>query len=106
MRVFVTQETDRNLSSAKVFGKLIVLLQNSEVYGHRQLPNYTNLSDTIRKQLERNNFCSTDVILPIGDPILIGLSINHAVEITDGLFKVLKWDRERTEYDLIELDIP
>jgi hypothetical protein len=109
-RVFVVQEQPHmNISPATEFGPLIFLMGPGE---HAFNP--TRVVNTMREVIEEQNFTSSDHLLLIGDPVLIGC----AVAITDQWMqgknpgsdpqpklKILKWDRELRRYLPIELPL-
>ena len=51
------------------------------------------------------NFTSEDYLLLYGDPALIGVVCAVASDITNGKFKVLKWDRIQASYFPIEINL-
>ena len=57
----------------------------------------------IRKSLR--DFTKDDYLLLYGDPALIGVVCSVASDITNGKYKVLKWDRRQQAYYPIEINI-
>lgn len=97
--VYVVQETNLNLIKATKFGELIPLL-----------PARTNITMNpihIVRDLKRKlkNFTDADYLLPIGDPIAIGLAFTIAGEINMGKFRALKWDRQAGDYYVVSCNI-
>ena len=90
--VYITQECfGKNLLPAKEFGELAVLL------GPNQL--VLDTSFAISELKERlHTFSDDDYILPIGDPVTIGLATAFAAAFNKGRVKFLKWDRQEQRY--------
>lgn len=97
-RVFVVQEVRHkndkgvwvprhDLSPAKDFGDLVVICDSTVSHYN---PSYAY--EKIRQSM--SNFTSGDFLLLIGNPILIGISMIVADEMTEGDFSVLQWDRQ------------
>lgn len=87
-RVFVTQEDSRkNFVPAMEFGELVFLLpQGAQVF---QSPGPT-VAEVMRQMAD---FGDGDFILPIGDPVSIGIASAVAALVNGGRFKLLKFDR-------------
>ena len=51
------------------------------------------------------NFTEDDYLLLNGDPAIIGVTCAIASEMTNGKFKLLKWDRQEKTYYPIEINI-
>jgi hypothetical protein len=100
MTVFVVQEAEgRNVTSARRFGSLEVLLEPR-----------TNIQITpapavrrIRQRLSK--FDDDDYLLLMGDPAAIGLACAIAASINQGRFNLLKWDRQERDYYPVAVDI-
>ena len=61
------------------------------------------LSEEIKNSLK--DFTSNDYLLLYGDPAIIGVVCAVASDITNGKFKLLKFDRRQFSYYPIELNI-
>lgn len=87
-RVWVTQaQPGRDLSQANQFGEVVTIFPGSlQVYN-----NVDEAVQTARAALDSAE--QGDFWLPIGDPILIGLTFHEMAHATDGLFSILKWDK-------------
>ena len=98
-KVFVAQDAPQlNLSPAKKFGELVVVLP---------VGNMTHDIDrTIRKiKTKLDPMGPQDYLLPIGDPLMIGLVMAVALRYASGgPLKVLRWDRQESMYDVVELN--
>ena len=90
--VYVTQEcVGKNLLSAREFGEMTLLL------GPEQLVLDTSSAiDKLWDKLE--DFSDEDFLLPIGDPVAIGLATYVAAYYNSGRVKFLKWDRQEKRY--------
>jgi hypothetical protein len=51
------------------------------------------------------NFTSEDYLLLSGDPAIIGVVCSVVADITNGKYKLLKWDRQEKTYYPIEINI-
>jgi hypothetical protein len=98
-RVYVTQESDLNLSKATRFGTLTFLLPK-----HKHI---TVSAESALRELRSKliNFSDDDFILPLGDPLAIALAIFVAAEMNDGVVNVLKWDNEMKDYYNVSVDM-
>ena len=51
------------------------------------------------------NFTEDDYLLLSGDPAIIGVVCSIVCDMTNGKFKLLKWDRQEKTYYPIEINI-
>ena len=51
------------------------------------------------------DFTENDYLLLTGDPAIIGVACSLASEITNGKYKLLKWDRQERKYYPIEINL-
>ena len=51
------------------------------------------------------NYTSQDFLLLSGDPAIIGVVCSIVCEMTNGKYKLLKWDRQEKTYYPIEINI-
>ena len=51
------------------------------------------------------NYTSNDYLLLSGDPAIIGVVCSLCADMTNGKFKLLKWDRQEKTYYPIEINI-
>ena len=99
MTVFVVQESPgKNLSGAREFGELEVLLPPGQV-AFSPGPTVRRLRYSLR------NFCDEDFLIPIGDPAAISIAVSLASHFNQGKFALLKWDRQETLYIPIKVNI-
>lgn len=84
----------RDVSSARKFGPLSVLLPPGDV------ASCDEVIETTLKILEQQliAFTDDDYLLLIGDPIAIGMATSVAAYMNDGRVRFLRWDRQRSEY--------
>ena len=57
----------------------------------------------LRKLLK--NFKSDDYLLLTGDPAIIGVACSIVSDITNGKYKLLKWDKQERKYYPIEINL-
>ena len=51
------------------------------------------------------NFTSSDYLLLTGDPAIIGVACSIVSDITNGKYKLLKWDKQERKYYPIEINL-
>ena len=51
------------------------------------------------------DFTENDYLLLTGDPAIIGVACSLASEMTNGKYKLLKWDRQERKYYPIEINL-
>ena len=99
MTVYVLQEMGKNIRSAEKFGDLKVLLPDNKQIVLSAGP----VAHKLRKEL--STFCDDDYLLLIGDPAIIAVAGAVVSEANRKRFKVLKWDRNESQYYDIEIDL-
>jgi len=57
----------------------------------------------LRKGLK--NFTTEDYLLLTGDPAIIGVACSIVSDITNGRYKLLKWDKQEKRYYPIEINL-
>ena len=57
----------------------------------------------LRKSLA--NYKKQDYLLLTGDPAIIGVACSIVSDITNGKYKLLKWDKQERKYYTIEIDL-
>lgn len=97
-RVFVIQQTDLNLAKATRFGELFPLIPGRV--------NITMQPQPVIRELRRKlaDFSDNDYILPVGDPIAIGLALMVAMDNNNGKVRVLKWDKTLSDYYVVNVN--
>lgn len=97
--VFVVQNAmGASLARAKIYGNIRELFPPSAQVMEDATSHVANLRDLLA------DFTTDDHILLMGDPVLIGLAIAIAAERTKRL-KLLKWDRRRHTYFVVETNL-
>ena len=88
-----------NIIGATQFGNLKVCLpENSQI-----ILSPTYVITTLRSKLKEYN--SKDYLLLTGDPAIIGVACSIVSDMTNGKYKLLKWDRQEKTYYPIEINI-
>ena len=97
--VFVTQQTDHNLSAAQSYGDFRFL-------------NRTPLGEAVDAlaaigvmQGLLANFSDEDFLLCIGSPVLIGMACAVAARLNQGRYRLLVWDRNVRKYNSLNVDL-
>ena len=88
-----------NIIGASQFGELKVLLpENSQI-----ILSSGPLVFKLKKLLDK--YTPEDYLLLTGDPAIIGVACSIVSDITNGKFKLLKWDKQERKYYPIEIDL-
>lgn len=101
-KVYVVQEDPKkNILPAREYGDIVVL------HGQGQISLDTNLvEDTIDDMADKlTDYKQEDSLLLIGDPVLIAVAASIISHLTNGIYSVLKWDRQERTYIRITLDL-
>jgi hypothetical protein len=98
-KVYVVSETTHNIASAQQYGEIITILPPNTQIAFSPTPTVRR----IKRALE--NFCKDDFLLLIGDPSCIGIVCSTASSKTNGIYKVLKWDKRENIYIPINIDL-
>jgi ribosomal protein L37AE/L43A len=80
-----------SLTEASVYGDIEVLVQTNNV-GIALQPMVAQLKSRLK------DFDDTDYILPVGDPVLIGMVAKIAADANRGRVNFLRWDRQTRSY--------
>ncbi len=88
-----------NLNTALRFGNLVELL-----------PAEADLDESVEKQVQLLqeglfDFARDDVLMAIGDPIIIAAAAAIVCKKMEGRMRMLKWDKRAKEYFLVEFRI-
>ena len=87
-----------NIIGATQYGQLKVLLpENSQII---LSPAY--VITTLKQKLK--DYKSNDYLLLTGDPAIIGVACSIVSDITNGKYKLLKWDKQERRYYPVEID--
>lgn len=84
-----------NLDNAKQYGEILVMLPPNANRLH-----INPLITALREQMK--DFSAEDYIVAVGDPSLIAAASCIAVRRTNGLLRILKWDRLSSSYIPVE----
>ena len=88
-----------NIIGASEFGELKVLLpENAQI-----ILSAGPLVFKLKKALA--NYTKEDYLLLTGDPAIIGVACSVVSDITNGHYKLLKWDKQERRYYPIEIDL-
>ena len=88
-----------NIVGATQYGQLKVLLpENSQII---LSPAY--VISTLKQKLKE--YKSSDYLLLTGDPAIIGVACSIVSDITNGKYKLLKWDKQERRYYPVEIDL-
>jgi hypothetical protein len=88
-----------NIVGATQFGQLKVLLpENSQII---LSPAY--VITTLKQKLK--DYKSKDYLLLTGDPAIIGVACSIVSDLTNGKYKLLKWDKQERRYYPVEIDL-
>jgi len=88
-----------NIIGASEFGELKVLLpENAQI-----ILSAGPLVFKLRKLL--TDYKKEDYLLLTGDPAIIGVACSIVSDITNGKYKLLKWDKQERRYYPIEIDL-
>ena len=88
-----------NIVGATQYGQLKVLLpENSQII---LSPAY--VISTLKTKLK--DYKSNDYLLLTGDPAIIGVACSIVSDITNGKYKLLKWDKQERRYYPVEIDL-
>ena len=88
-----------NIIGASQFGTLKVLLpENAQI-----ILSAGPVVFKLRQLLK--DYTSEDYLLLTGDPAIIGVACSVVSDITNGKYKLLKWDKQERRYYPIEIDL-
>ena len=88
-----------NIMGAAEYGKLKFLLDERSQMIFSPGP----LIFKLRKALA--TYRAKDYLLLTGDPAIIGVACSIVSDITNGKYKLLKWDKQERKYYSIEIDL-
>ena len=107
-KVYLVQEipTDRETGQPKVditpalkYGEIKIMFPRLKQMQFSPGPMVMEIKNSLK------NFTQDDYLLLYGDPAIIGVVCAVASDITNGKFKLLKYDRRQFSYYAIELNI-
>lgn len=99
--VYLVQEDSRkNFTGALEYGSVEALLGERE---ELDMFNSRKIIDRLKAGLA--NMTAEDYIIPVGNPVSIGLAFAIAAEVTGGCFKALKYDGQESRYFVANIDL-
>jgi len=87
-----------NIRAAEAFGEVVTLIPHDHV--HAALVTQPTLYK-LRRLLR--DYSDDDYILPVGDVTLVAMATAVAMRENRGKARLLRWSRERREYDVVEV---
>lgn len=87
-----------SLTEAAVYGDIEVLFHGNNP-GLALQPLVVHFKHALR------NFSSEDFLLPVGDPVLIGIATHIAAKANAGRVNLLRWDRVTAQYIKIGVEL-
>ena len=88
-----------NIMGAQKYGDIKVLLREDSQIIFSPGP----IIYSLRQKLK--HFKEEDYLLLSGDPAIIGVACSLVSDMTNGKYKLLKWDRQEKTYYSIEINI-
>ena len=88
-----------NILGAQKYGEIVTLLQEYS----QMILSPGPLIQKLRTLLK--DITSDDYLLLSGDPAIIGVTCSIVSDLTNGQYKLLKWDRQEKTYYPIEVNI-
>ena len=88
-----------NIMGAREYGDFKFLLQELSQIIFSPGPLIFKLRQALK------NFSEKDYLLLTGDPAIIGVACSIASDMTNGKYKLLKWDRQERKYYPIEINL-
>lgn len=88
-----------DLSPAKDHGELVFLLRPGNIRRDR----LRSAVQSLREELA--DYGPGDFLLAIGDPVAIAVAVAVALEASDGIVTLLKWDRMEEQYEPYRIDL-
>ena len=92
-------EPKYNVLGAQKYGEIITMLPEFSQLILSPGPLIIKLRTLLK------NYTSQDFLLISGDPAIIGVVCSIVCEMTNGKYKLLKWDRQEKTYYPIEINI-
>tara|TARA_R100001082_G_scaffold102526_1_gene72682 strand:+ start:2800 stop:3216 length:417 start_codon:yes stop_codon:yes gene_type:complete len=92
-------EPKYNVLGAQKYGEIITMLPEFSQLILSPGPLIIKLRTLLK------NYTSQDFLLLSGDPAIIGVVCSIVCEMTNGKYKLLKWDRQEKTYYPIEINI-
>lgn len=87
-----------NIDPARKFGEVVVMLPPNANRAHT-----VPLVQAMKEQMR--DFAPEDYVIAVGDPSLIAAAACIAAKKTGGFLRMLKWDRQMSEYLPVEMQL-
>ena len=88
-----------NIMGAKEYGEFVFLLPELSQIIFSPGPIIFKLRQLLK------NYTDQDYLLLTGDPAIIGVACSIVSDITNGKYKLLKWDKQERKYYPIEINL-
>ena len=88
-----------NIMGAQKYGDIKVLLREDSQIIFSPGPIVYNLRQKLK------DFTQEDYLLLTGDPAIIGIACSVVSDITNGIYNLLKWDRQESTYYPIRINL-
>ena len=88
-----------NIMGAQKYGDIKVLLREDSQIIFSPGPIVYNLRQKLK------DFTQEDYLLLTGDPAIIGIACSIVSDITNGIYNLLKWDRQESTYYPIRVSL-
>ena len=106
-KVYLTQEIPGtsigqpkyNILGAQKFGQIVTVLPERSQIIMSPGPLIQKLKTLLK------DYTTNDYLLLSGDPAIIGVTCSIVSDMTNGKYKLLKWDRQEKTYYPIEINI-
>ena len=92
-------EAKYNIIGAQKYGDMVTMLPEFSQMIHSPGPLVLKLRTLLK------DFKEEDYLLLSGDPAIIGVACSLVSDMTNGKYKLLKWDRQEKTYYSIEINI-
>jgi hypothetical protein len=92
-------EPKYNIIGAQKYGDIVTMLPEFSQMIHSPGPLVLKLRTLLK------DFKEEDYLLLSGDPAIIGVACSLVSDMTNGKYKLLKWDRQEKTYYSIEINI-
>ncbi len=92
-------EPKYNILGAQKYGEIVTLLPEYSQMILSPGPLIIKLRGLLK------DFKPTDYLLLTGDPATIGVAVSIVSDMTNGKYKLLKWDRQEKTYYAIEINL-
>lgn len=96
----VQHDSRKNFTGALEYGSIEALLGE-----HEELDMFNTRKIIDRLRLGLQQMTEDDYLIPMGNPVSIGIAFAIAAEVTGGCFNALKWDNQELRYFVSKIDL-